>query len=304
MNNGITPVYALTIELSLLEPVTLPSYHQPLARAFLYDLLSSKTPNHDGFKGMTFHANESGNTYYDKGDLYRFTVFAFASGVHLLESLVAALKVLPANKSSRHAQQRRFKKGIYGHQVALSRLVDHFEQSHFFSPNEFSINALNTYDSLNLIKECMMWRDYPNATMAIESPWRIKKTKEECEGKNLRGETRYCHELKHLSPQLFWHRLHDTFAKFAQDENHDPIEGREWLSVTSFSKESTHLQWENYTYGRQSKPSGGLTGKITLEGVNQLPEDKLKMLVLGQYTGIGQQRSSGLGRYRLTHVQR
>lgn len=32
----------------------------------------------------------------------------------------------------------------------------------------------------------------------------------------------------------------------------------------------------------------------------QLSDDKLQMLVLGQYAGLGQQRSSGLGRYRLS----
>ncbi len=54
-----------------------------------------------------------------------------------------------------------------------------------------------------------------------------------------------------------------------------------------------------YSEGGETNTTGGMVGYITLEQTGMLPHGIWQGLILGQYLGVGQRRTSGFGKYQL-----
>lgn len=285
------PLHAFSVTLQVQRDITLPFFHQPLLQAFLYHLLGDMIPKHDGFAGLTFDAPETGKSHYYRGDYYRFVVFVSGCGVNYLPTLFQRLKALP-DDSSKLARNN----GIYPHQVTLHSLTD------LFAPAPSTVvepSQLISYGETQLAYERAYWREHQQCKVQLLSPIRLKRTKHDCEQFKLKRDMRYCRHLGHLSPSLFWQRLQDTFAKQARDDGKTPPPRQSSPLHIAFDESRSHLFWADNQYGKHEKSVGGLLGEIMLTQMGQLSDEQLDQLILGQYTGFGQLRSSGLGRYKL-----
>lgn len=278
----------VTVTLRLETAVTLPFYHQPLIRALLYKLLGKHVPEHNGYSGLTFDAPESGQSCYEAGSYYRFTLIASGSAMHYLNVLFAKLQKLPM-RTKGIAQQH----GLFPDQISLHSITDVFNQQPVSHSHQLTAYGLSQLDN-----ECVYWQQQNTVRALFISPTRIKRAKEDAQ--HLKGEQRFCRNTSSFSANLFWQRLHDSMAKLLNEDGITTPARQALQNSASFNSDQCHLFWADNQYGKHAKPVGGLLGEVTFSTLANLPIENLRMLVLGQYVGIGQQRSSGLGRYKLT----
>lgn len=285
------PLHVVSVTLKLNTEVTLPFFHQPLLRAFLYDQLKDHLHEHDGFFGLTFDAPETGRSYYPAGSHYRFVLFVSGKALGFMDDLIKRLQSLPVTtKRTRESQ------GLFPHQVYLHSLTDVFSGEAITE-----VHQLSAYGHTQLDDECAYWQSQTDVSLQLVSPMRLKRTRQDCDTHKLKNEARFCRSATHLSETLFWQRLHDAFAKLALDNGVTAPAREDACHLPYIDMEQSHLFWADNQYGPKAKPVGGLLGELKLQHLNLMPSEKIRMLVLGQYTGLGQQRSSGLGHYRLVH---
>ncbi len=279
---SLYPIRTLWVTLSFTEEARFHFFHQAAVNAYLRHLLGK--PKH--FENvLTIDTPESGRIVYRTGDQYRFSVIALGGGETLLTQLIDLLRraawLTPAINSNVPLRNN----------VRLVQLQDGLTGQ---TITEF--DELSCYTQTELDQEAKTWRNKKVAEWHWLSPARVLK--EKSQRQQQKGERRYCRDIHHVDASLLLNRIWDTVAELLRRR------GEETPARTSppfnASIISGHIFWaDSEYYDAAGKPhvQGGLLGHTVWQFTQHLPLHWWHLLVLGQYTGIGQQRSFGLGRY-------
>lgn len=283
----LLPLRALEVTLEFTAPAEFSFFHQAAVHAFTRTLTGSQ-PDYDAF--ILLDAPETGRVQYIKGDHYCYALYLLPGGEALLQQLITQLKSLPnSSKVTDRAAPLRDNVRLYQlKDLFTDRLVKDFGE-------------LSLYDNEKLNAETDIWRHAPQVTLCWLSPARLLKGKRERIG--VKGEQRFCRQNPDITGDLMLQRLYDTLAEQLRRRKEEvpprPPSPR-------FTIHNTHLFWLDSEYrsaDKNAQPIGGMMGEINLGAGPDLPVAYWRQLVLGQYLGVGQRRSFGLGRYRLEALE-
>ncbi len=274
------PIRAVTIRLRFLQASYAPFYHQPQLRPFLKELLQDKQAL-DAEQGIWVEALESGRTVYAKGDEYHFNLFCLARAYPLFIKLLDQLRRLPHSYPERRKQN-----GLFHRNLEFIGLNDYFSQQHITHQDE-----LFCYAQEALQRELDFWQAQKAIHLRFSSPARLKIRKKGG------GGLPFIHDQGKIQIGEIERRIYKALY------NLDPAIAELCPhNLISYQEVSDRLFWTDNAKtlkdNRKLAPFGGVLGDIQLsQPDNHSPH--LALMILGQYTGIGERRGYGLGRYRL-----
>ena len=284
---SLLPIRALAVTLEFTAEAGFSFFHQAAVYAFVGQLLD---PTEKLDKRLAVDAPESGHLHYSSGDRYRFAVYALAGGEHLLARLIGRLRDLPDVAPVRDL------KAPLRNNVRLLALQDLFTDE----PIQ-AVEGLTLFDNDRLEGEAALWSAAPHVRLRWLSPVRMLKDTEA--RREAKGEVRFCRDLSDIGEGLLLRRLYDALTDLARRRGAKTVARSEPPALPGMGG---HLFWVDSDYrdakGR-SHPIGGMSGEIILGPGRDLPEDWWRLLVLGQYPGVGQMRAFGMGRYVLEAPQ-
>lgn len=259
-------------------------FHQPALAAFLRCFAGGA----ENFERLIrIDTAESGRVDYAAGDCYRFTLIALAGGENLLQTILAGLAGLPAGA------QRAGSKLPFRNNLQLISIHDAFTEQ----PAQ-RLEALTPYGAEQLNREAAAWGDAKTLRWEFLSPARLVKPPEL--RKDARGEARFCRDSRDVTAELLLARVYDALADLLRKNGVTPAPRP---APPVLRTVESHLFWINTDYtdaDGQDHPMGGVTGHMAFETDQTIPPEWRAVLLLGQYTGIGQRPAFGFGRYRLT----
>ncbi len=282
----ILPVRCLTVVLQFTGASHPKFFHQASLSAFVRHLLREP----DDFDTLIrIESHESGRTDFSPGDHYIFRLFALNGSEPLLQDLISCLKNLP------DSALRRERRICFRDNLRLTELRDGITNTPINSVEE-----LTCFTADDLLQTAETWAaQSPNGVqLSFASPVRLLKDK--LQRINSRGESRYCHDHGDLSGELLINRIRDSFADLLRRRGAGALPPR--TAPPEISTDSHDLFWLDSIYSDPSahdRGMGGLCGTMALNTTESLPIDWWKLLVLGQFTGIGQRTSQGWGRFNL-----
>lgn len=278
----LLPLRSLVVTLQCLQSCDVSFFHQPAINAFLRNLLDHPK-NFDQY--LVADTPESGRVGYQVGDYYRFTVIALAGGEALLRLLVERLHRLPFSvKASR-------RQGAFCDNWRLLALHDAFNEQ-----SVTGFDELSTYTCDVLQEESSQWAQQPSFAWHWLAPARLLKDKAQ-RGKAT-GEQRYCRNASDISTPLLLGRLYDTLAQLLRNRGlivpPRPQPPNRALAVS-------HIFWLDTEYHHSNGDAQAMGGMLGFQSWQACAQMAVwwPLLVLGQYTGVGQRRSFGWGRYEL-----
>ena len=284
---SLLPLRSMVITLQFTQNSTPHFFHQAALTAFIR-FLTGSPEKYDQL--IRIDTPETGRIRYHSGDYYRFMVIGLQGSDEILKTLIHKLQRLPAS-SPKDAEELPFRNNW-----KLHDLQDAFSEQSIQTHQE-----LSEYGSLQLQQEVRLWDGQTEIDWSWVSPARMLKEKTQRE--HLKGEHRYVRDADDLDGKLLFSRTHNALA--------DLIRRREGSSTSLDSPDmiqisDMHLFWMDSNYRsakKESKPMGGVTGRMTLALPENLSPCWWKILLLGQYTGIGQRTTFGWGRYQLQTPQ-
>ena len=278
----LLPLRAMVVTLKFTRAASLPFFHQAALTAFLRHLLDSP-PEYD--LKLCIDAPESGRIDYQQGANYRFTVFCLPTAQTLLATLAQRLAQLPSSA------KKTGPKLHFCDNLQLVALHDLW-QGH-------AVGDWGELTPWTPTAESQLWR-YAQGPLTLRwlTPARVYKRKKEGEKKRSSSrEQQLCHGDGDLDINLWFTRVYDSLSSILRRLGSDTIERPNLPSIA----ELNHQQcWINNKYTDEKSVTtsmGGISGLIEFAG--PIPEAWLKLLIVGQYLGIGHYRSFGWGRYRL-----
>ena len=279
--NDLFPLRAVTIRLRFLRLEEPPFFHQPLLRPFLKELLQDKQAL-DNEPGLWLEAINSGVTRFRRHDEYRFNLFCLPAAYPLFQRVLDALRRLPHSYPG-----RRKKEGIFAANLEYLGLLDYFTANPIKRESELFL-----YDEQALQRELDFWRQQPELILRFTAPARLKRRKE-------KG-VAYVNDRGMLHPGEMERRVCKALANLVPDL------GRQCqVNQISYPEVTDRLFWtdnaDTLDDGRIN-PFGGVLGDVRLSG-GQADNLHLPLLILGQYTGMGERRGYGMGRYYLSTPQ-
>ena len=277
MLQNLLPLRAVTVRLRFLRQEEPPFFHQPLLRPFLKELLQDKQAL-DAEQGLWLEAINSGVTRFRRHDEYRFNLFCLPAAYPLFTQVLDVLRRLPGSYPG-----RRKKDGIFAANLEYLGLFDYFTAKPVKRESELFL-----YDEQALQRELDFWRQQPELILRFTAPARLKRRKE-------KGTT-YINDRGMLHPGEMERRVCRALANLAP-----ALQGQCQPNQVSYPEVSDRLFWtdnaDTLDDGRIN-PFGGVLGDVHLSG-GQGGNPHLPLLILGQYTGIGERRGYGMGRYYL-----
>ncbi|MGL6260394.1 CRISPR-associated endonuclease Cas1 [Vibrio sp. WXL210] len=281
----LLPLRSIVVTLRFLEPASIDFFHQVPLSAYLRSLLGSPK-DYEHF--CMVDAPEGGRIHYKAGDLYRFQISFLNGGELLLKRLLTALYELPQSALEAGIVSKR----PFGANMVLESVLDSFTHYSIEKWHECS-----EYDNQMLTEEALSWQGVQTVNLNWLSRVRLSLGK----GNKVKsGEARYCHDNEQVSAELLLSRLYDAARQLLQLRG-DGVASRQQLP--DVKTVNSHLFWLDYHYGggkdKPVKPLGGLSGQMQLQLDNGFDLSWWRLLILGQYLGIGQGRVFGLGRYQL-----
>ncbi|HID37595.1 MAG TPA: CRISPR-associated endonuclease Cas1 [Ghiorsea sp.] len=284
----LLPLRAINITLRFSEPSRPQVFHQPALTAFIRHLSDC---GEDYDKYFTLDAPESGQTHYQQGDEYTFTLMCLAGGEKHLQHLLEQLQQLP------------FSAPITDNRSPFRNNLRFAQATDFF--NGSNINTLQDaieYDDDKLTAETYFWQQQ-NAAWCIRYLSPVRLLRDKAQRETSKGEKRYCRTEDDLQAELLSSRLYQGIADLLRRRGQKTPSHQKTPELTPAK---AHLFWFDFNYydaRGNRKPMGGMSGKLCFSSTQKLPEDWLKLLVLGQYLGIGQRRAFGWGHYQLESVE-
>ncbi len=234
---------------------------------------------------------ETGQANYSTGDYYRFTLFSLGECNEHLQTLLDNLQNLP------NTAPITDNKIAFRNNLALHSLQDGFTESPITNVLE-----LSCYGEESLQQEIDLWQNHQYLRLRFTSPARLLK--EKSQRGNLKGESRYCRDSDDTNINLLLSRLHDRFSEFNRNST-TPITTQRGNPPETTDTHS-HLFWiENHYTDSNSKDKviGGMLGLLEFNFTSKQQANTIwPLLILGQFTGIGQRTSFGYGRYLLETV--
>jgi len=278
----VLPLRSLVVTLQCLQACDVSFFHQPAINAFLRNLLDHPK---DFDQHLLADTPESGRVCYQVGDYYRFTVIALAGGEALMTLLLEKLQRLPFSVSASHRQ------GAFCDNWRLLALHDAFNEQ---SVTRFDDLSAYTCDVLQ--EESSQWAQQPSFAWHWLAPARLLKDKAQ-RGK-ASGEQRYCRDARDISTSLLLGRLYDTLAQLLRTRG-AAVPPRPEPPTTALT--DSHIFWLDSEYHHSNGEAQAMGGMLGFQGWNTCAEMTAwwPLMVLGQYTGVGQRRSFGWGRYEL-----
>ncbi|MGB0865309.1 MAG: hypothetical protein ACPGSC_02310 [Granulosicoccaceae bacterium] len=282
----LLPARCLTVVLQFTGASHPKFFHQASLSAFVRHLLREP----DDFDTLIrIESHESGRTDFGPGDRYVFRLFGLHGSEGLFSELIACLKDLP------DSALRRERRICFRDNLRLLELRDGITDQAISTLEDLSV-----FTADDLLATAKTWQaQSPNEVqVSFASPVRLLKDK--LERINSRGEARYCHDSKDLSSDLLINRIRDSFADLLRRRGATSLPPR--TAPPALETQKHDLFWLESIYSDPSahdRGMGGLCGTMTLTAPEGLPMDWWKLLVLGQFTGIGQRTSQGWGRFVL-----
>lgn len=282
----LLPIRCLTVVLQFTGASHPKFFHQASLSAFVRHLLREP----DDFDTLIrIESHESGRTDFAPGDHYVFRLFSLNGSETLLDELITCLKDLP------DSALRRERRICFRDNLRLLELRDGITNTPIKN-----IDELSCFTADDLLQSAEQWaKDSPTGVqLSFASPVRLLKDK--LQRINNRGESRYCHDHRDLDSELLINRIRDSFADLLRRRGAGRLPPRS--APPAITTESHDLFWLESIYNDPSshdRGMGGLCGSMTLHTPEGLPLDWWKLLVLGQFTGIGQRTSQGWGRFNL-----
>ncbi len=285
--DSLLPLRGLVITLQFTQTSKPRFFHQAALTAF-FRFLSDSPENYDQL--IRIDTPETGRINYAPGDYYRFMIIGLSGSDAILTTLISKLQKLPLS-SPKSAQELPFRNNW--------KLLD--IQDAFTEQSIHSLAEVSQYTPQQLQQEIALWNGQTKIDWNWVSPVRMLKEKQQRE--NLKGESRYIRDAADLEGNLLFDRTYNALA--------DLIRRREGKSTALAASNHInishmHLFWVDSHYKdvqNKSKPMGGMTGKISLQLPANLSPAWWKVLIVGQYTGIGQRCTFGWGRYQLQTPQ-
>jgi len=298
--SSLLPLRSLVVTLQFTQPSNPKFFHQAALTAFLRFLLGSPE---DYDQLIRIDTPETGRISYLPSDHYRFTVIGLSGSDQLLQTLINKLQRLPSS-SPKTAKDLPFRNNW-----KLIQLQDGFNEQTIQTLNE-----LSEYDLPQLQQEIALWDGQTEINWQWTSPARLLKEKESRESKTdeknnkslskpLKGEQRFIRDANDINGNLLFTRITNSLADLLRRRGNktSPTTSPNNIAITDM-----HLFWMDsyYTDSKKNTQSmGGVTGRITLKLPQNLSPTWWKILLIGQYTGIGQRTTFGWGRYQLQTPQ-
>lgn len=284
----LLPLRHLVITLEFTEATRLRFFHQPSVTAFLRTLLGQCEPYDQLFVVDT---PESGRCSYQRGEYYRFSLIALDGADRYLDILLAQLARLPASVEEPD-RPLSFRDNV--------RLVS--VQDAFTGHEVHHLSQVSLYDTQQLTEEALLWQqNCSTLDWRWISPARLYKEKTQKEQNS--GDAQFCHDAGDLSASLLLNRLYDSVASLIKRRSNRNSQRQ---APPEIQLEYAHLFWIDSEYkGREgSKPIGGASGLLRFTGLEGVPLSWWRLLIVGQFIGIGARRAFGLGRYQLINEER
>jgi len=281
---SLLPIRAMIITLVFTQPSAPAFFHQAALTAFLRNL-ASPAINYDHY--IRIDACESGRVRYEQKSCYRFLLLGFQGCKPILKKLMQQLKKIPLD-SSLYLKTQPFRDNL-----KLVSMHDAFSEE---TVNNYEQLSCYTLDSLK--QETELWLDQQSLGWQWCSPARLLRDKNQ--RGNIKGEQRFCRDTPDLQPALLFERLQDTFIDLIHRRTPDIKYNRG--TVPDIELTQSHIFWVNNKYKDQTgkqHPMGGLTGYQKLHYSKPLSFIWIRLLILGQFTGVGQRTAFGWGRFQL-----
>ncbi|MGH8610644.1 MAG: CRISPR-associated endonuclease Cas1 [Gammaproteobacteria bacterium] len=285
--HDLLPIRGAVITLRFTAPAELHFFHQAALTAFVRSLLGSPE-QYDTL--LTLDTPECGRISYRPGHRYRFALIGLAGAEALLDEALTRLRNLPFS-AARWDRALSFRDNL-----AFMEARDLFQGHAVRGAGDL---AAYTEDSLE--KETALWRHAPALRLRWLSPVRLLLDKDKRLG--LKGEARFCRNVRDLSFPLLANRLHDAIAALLRRRGYSPpARGPAPPGIMP----QADLFWVDSRYkdaSAQEQVMGGLLGVMELAELHALPNESWRLWVFGQYLGIGQRRDFGWGRYQLESME-
>jgi len=281
---SILPIRAVTIRCRLLDSIGAPFFHQAQLKPFLAKLLLNKESLIKE-NGIWVDAVDSGRTVLNKGEEYRFTIFCTVVAYPLLVELLDRIRRLP------HSYPSEDRNGeLFGGNLEFIGLIDYFSCKSIKQHSDLTL-----YDEAALQEELEYWQNQESLILRFISPARFKVRKSKS-----KDEFYVCNRGIITAEEIEKSICNAISSIFSScKDSYKP-------GLICYKKVSDRLFWtDNKQTIKNNKisPFGGALGDITLTNVINNKEPYLSLLVLAQYTGIGERRDFGMGRYYLTTVK-
>jgi len=280
MFSSILPLYGVRFEMVFTESSTPGQFHQGALTAWLRTVLG----NSEHFTNCMCLESLQNQSHFKTGDVYRFAVLGIgAQGKDLIARIPSEILMCRPCWDSAMPFRDNW----------LLRSISHVDGTPLQSLNEVP-EVLNTALLQQQVAQLQTWT---HITMRINTPLRVLK--DLGNRQKMRGEQRYCHEVRDLMTDHLWlTRILDTLRKLI--ENHAGELPTIHIPASLIAKAEMH--WVNASYKssvRKIQPMGGLIGHIEIDDVVNWSPELLAALVAGSYFGFGQRRVFGNGRYQL-----
>ena len=275
---ALSPLIGIKIGLRFERDATPGLFHQPALTAMLRTLMQGELANEPL---LWVQATESGRAFYERGEEYRFNVFAarpaHACMMRLIERLPGLQRVLPADARIPFGAQLTFQ-GLY-HPVTDKPLRP--------------AQPVMVFDQELLQAEYERFCTAEQVCVRLLSPLRVLRDK--TERGNARGDARYVHDASQLQALLF-RRIRDSLLAIAKrvqvvlpKQHHEP---------TATAVDVFHVDWEYRDNKGRAQNMSGMLGCLYFR-LKDLSAADLFALLLAQRLGIGQRRAFGWGSLRL-----
>lgn len=285
----LLPLRAVVVTLRFTQSAALQFYHHVAVHTWVRYLCGSPA---NFSQQVTVQTLENGKTTYQPQEFYRFKLVFTPLGATLIQPLFDKLSGLP------HSAHALPKTACLHANVELHSLYCAVSGE----PVQHAVD-LYPYGLDALAQDVHYWQQQDQVHLQTLTPTRFLLPKTPDTTEATKGERRYCRDKADFTSETLTKRLLDTLVGLL--ESHTGI--RYQREVEQGFDLETHLSfWVEHRYGKgepkQKKPLGGALFSASLNQLALLPRWQVAMLVLGQWLGVGQSRSMGLGVYCLTSI--
>lgn len=274
--NELLPIRAVTIRFRIVRSCDLPFFHHSSLKAIFDKLLRDREiSNH-----VWIDAFESGRTIFKTGDKYQLNLFCTVSGYSLFRKLLDSIRRL----NGKNSPGCEVNGNIYEN-LCFSGLLDYFTGKPVKQNKE-----LYTYDLAALTEELKFWQGQEQVALRFTSPARLKMFR------TRKGKSSFVRDRGILNAGDTEEYIYQALCKISP-----ALVSKTTSDVINYKKVRDQLFWtdnEHTIKNHRVAPFGGVLGEIFLEK----PVSNnfvLQIMILGQYTGIGDKRNYGMGRYHL-----
>jgi len=278
LTTEISPIIGIRIALRFGCATAPGLFHQPALTAMLRTLMQGELTNEPL---LWVQATEGGRAFYERGEAYRFNVFA-ARPAHAL--LMRLIERLP--KLQRHLPDD--KKVPFGANLTFAGFHHPVDDSPLRPGRPVAV-----FDGNHLQAEYERFCTARRLRVRLLSPLRVLRDK--AERGDARGDARYVHDARHLQSLLF-RRVRDTLLAVAKrvDVSFPRLENEpEACALDVF-----HVDWDYRDSKGRAQNMAGMLGWLEYDQNALQPQDLLALL-LAQRLGIGQRRTFGWGALRV-----